>query len=102
MGMLFFILAEIGYRGAQVFYDSLLVDVSTPETIGKVSGNGWAMGMLGGIGCLLLVLIPIQLIGGTLMVRLSFIITAIYFARQRHPAFLASETDQRTRKASNR
>src|SRR5512136_721910 len=27
MGMIFFILAEIGYRGAQVFYDSLLPDV---------------------------------------------------------------------------
>lgn len=88
MGMTFFILAEIGYRGAQVFYDALLVDVSTPETIGKVSGKGWAMGMLGGIGCLLLVLIPIQLIGGTLMVRLSFVITAIYFAASSIPLFL--------------
>ena len=39
IGMVFFILAEIGYRGAQVFYDALLVDVSTPETIGYISGN---------------------------------------------------------------
>lgn len=88
MGMIFFIMAEIGYRGAQVFYDALLVDVSTPETIGNVSGKGWAMGMLGGIGCLILVLIPIQLVGGTLMVRLSFIITAIFFAVSAIPLFL--------------
>lgn len=88
MGMIFFILAEIGYRASQVFYDSLLVDVSTPDTIGKVSGNGWAMGMLGGIICLVIVLIPIQLIGGTLMVRLSFIITAVFFAVSSIPVFL--------------
>ncbi len=88
MGMIFFILAEIGYRGAQVFYDALLVDVSTPQTIGKISGKGWAMGMLGGIGCLILVLIPIQLIGGALMVRLSFVITAVYFAVSAIPLFL--------------
>jgi MFS transporter, UMF1 family len=88
MGMVFFILAEIGYRASQVFYDALLVDVSTPDTIGKVSGNGWAMGMLGGIVCLILVLIPIQLIGGTLMVRISFLITALFFAISSIPMFL--------------
>jgi MFS transporter, UMF1 family len=87
MGMIFFILAEIGYRASQVFYDSLLVDVSTPETIGSVSGKGWAMGMLGGIACLILVLIPIQLIGGTLMVRLAFLITAVFFAVAAIPMF---------------
>jgi MFS transporter, UMF1 family len=88
MGMVFFILAEIGYRASQVFYDALLVDVSTPETIGKISGNGWAMGMLGGIVCLVIVLIPIQLIGGTLMVRISFLITALFFALSSIPMFL--------------
>jgi UMF1 family MFS transporter len=87
-GMLFFILAEIGYRGAQVFYDSLLVDVSTPETIGSVSGKGWALGMLGGIACLVLVLIPIQLIGGPLMARVAFLITAVFFAVSSIPIFL--------------
>ena len=88
MGMIFFILAEIGYRASQVFYDALLVDVSTPETINKVSGNGWAMGMLGGILALVIVLIPIQLIGGSLMVRISFLITALFFAVSAIPMFL--------------
>lgn len=88
LGMVFFILAEIGYRASQVFYDSLLVDVSTPETIGKVSGNGWAMGMLGGILCLVVVLVPIQVIGGNLMIRLAFLITATFFLISSIPVFL--------------
>ena len=60
MGMTFFILAEIGYRGAQVFYDALLVDVATPETIGDVSGKGWAIGSIGGVVCLGIVLAMIK------------------------------------------
>ncbi|MGQ9833924.1 MAG: MFS transporter [Candidatus Villigracilaceae bacterium] len=88
MAMAFFILAETGYRAAQVFYDALLVDVSTPETIGKVSGNGWAMGMLGGILCLVIVLLPIQLVGGALMVRLAFLITAFFFLISSIPIFV--------------
>ena len=88
LAMLFFILAEMGYRAAQVFYDALLVDVSTPETIGKISGNGWAMGMLGGIACLVLVLIPIQVIKGELMVRLAFLITAAFYLVSAIPIFL--------------
>ncbi len=88
MAMVFFILAEIGYRASQVFYDSLLVDISTPETIGKISGKGWAMGMLGGIVCLVIVLVPIQMVGGALMVRLAFLITALFFAISAIPTFL--------------
>jgi len=89
IGILFFILAEIGYRAAQVFYDALLVDVSTPETIGMVSGKGWAVGMLGGIACLVLVLIPIQLFpGNTLMVRIAFLITAVFYAVSSIPLML--------------
>ncbi len=89
-GMLFFILAEIGYRAAQVFYDALLTDVSTPESIGSISGKGWAVGMLGGILALVLVLLPIQLIGNH-MIPYSFIITAIFFALSSIPTFLFVE-----------
>ncbi|HBG60074.1 MAG TPA: hypothetical protein DDW97_04775 [Anaerolineaceae bacterium] len=86
-GMLFFILAEIGYRGAQVFYDALLVDVSTPETIGNISGKGWAVGMLGGVACLIVVLVPLQLIGNS-FIPYAFLITALFFLLSSIPAFL--------------
>ncbi len=86
MGMVFFILAEIGYRGAQVFYDALLVDVSTPETIGYISGKGWAFGMLGGIATLLIAVVPMQLIGNE-FIPYTFLLTAFIFALSSLPTF---------------
>jgi UMF1 family MFS transporter len=89
LGMLLFILAEIGYRSGQVFYNSLLVDVADPDELGRVSGNGWALGSLGGIICLGIVLALIQFNpGNTLIVRLSLIITAVYFLIFALPAIL--------------
>jgi len=87
IGMLFFILAEIGYRGGQVFYDALLTDVSTAETIGTISGKGWAFGMVGGILALVIAIIPIQFIGDH-MIPVSFLIAAIFFLISSVPSFL--------------
>ncbi|MGC9357122.1 MAG: MFS transporter [Anaerolineae bacterium] len=87
IGMLFFILAEIGYRSAQVFYNSLLTEIAEPEEIGRVSGIGWAIGSAGGILALLLILPLIVMIEGTLIVRISLIITAVYFAIFSIPIF---------------
>ena len=86
MGMVFFILADIGYRGAQVFYDALLVDVSTPETIGYISGKGWAIGMLGGIATLLIAVVPMQIIGND-FIPYTFLLTALVFALSSLPTF---------------
>jgi UMF1 family MFS transporter len=86
-GMVFFILAEIGYRAAQVFYDALLTSVSTPENIGTVSGKGWAIGMLGGIAALLVVLVPIQLVGNS-VIPYAFLITAVFYLASSIPMFL--------------
>jgi UMF1 family MFS transporter len=87
-GMLLFIFAEIGYRGGQVFYNALLPEVAEREETGRVSGNGWAIGLMGGIVCLLLVLALVSLIEGTWIVRLSLVITALYFAVFAAPLFL--------------
>lgn len=87
-GMLFFILAEIGYRGAQVFYNSLLPEIADPDDIGRVSGLGWALGSAGGVICLLLILPLIIVFGGTFIVRLAFVITAAYFALASIPIFV--------------
>lgn len=87
-GMLFFILAEIGYRAAQVFYNALLPEIATPEEMPKISGYGWAIGSFGGIVCLLIVLAMITLVGGNFVTRLSFLVTAVFYLLSVLPTFL--------------
>lgn len=88
LGMGLFILAEIGYRAAQVFYNGLLPEIARPEDLGRVSGYGWAIGTAGGVICLLLILPLVVVVGGTFVVRLSLVITAIFFAIFAAPLFL--------------
>ena len=49
---------------AGVNYNALLVSISTPKTVGKVSGLGWGFGYLGGI--LALALVVGLILGGVL------------------------------------
>ncbi|MFZ5922405.1 MAG: MFS transporter [Chloroflexota bacterium] len=89
-GMLFYILAEIGYRAGQVFYNGLLPEIAAPDEMGRVSSTGWAVGSMGGIVCLLIVLPIILLFGenSDVPVRLSMVITAAFFGLLTIPAFL--------------
>ena len=54
-GMALFIIATGAFESSLIFYNSFLPDVSTPRTVGKVSGWGWGLGYLGGLLCLFLV-----------------------------------------------
>ncbi|MBI4674028.1 MAG: MFS transporter [Chloroflexi bacterium] len=91
LGMAFFILAEIGYRSAQVFYDALLPEIAAPTEMGRIAGLGWAIGSAGGIVILLLVLPMILLTTNSpnadLFIRLSLVVTAIFFAVSALPLF---------------
>jgi len=80
LGMVLFILAEVGYRSGQVFYNAFLPEIAAPDEMGRVSGNGWAVGSAGGVLCLLLVLAAVMAIGGSWVVRGSLVFTALYFA----------------------
>jgi len=91
LGMALFILAEIGYRSGQVFYNSFLPEIATEGEMGRVSGNGWAIGSAGGVLCLLIVLAAVKLVGGALIVRLSLVFTAFYFAAFAIPLFRTVE-----------
>ncbi len=53
--LILFAIANFCYEGALTFYNALLPDVSTPSTIGKVSGWGVALGYVGAIAGLLLI-----------------------------------------------
>ncbi|MCK4271831.1 MFS transporter, partial [bacterium] len=54
--VLFFVIANYAYQGALVFYNALLPQVSTPQTMGKISGYGVALGYVGAIVGLILVM----------------------------------------------
>jgi MFS transporter, UMF1 family len=54
-GLVLLALGSVVAELAQVSYNAMLAQVSTPATIGRVSGFGWAMGYLGGIVLLLVV-----------------------------------------------
>ncbi len=49
-----FIVADFGFAGANIFYESLLPHISRPGDMDRVSARGYAMGYLGG-GILLVV-----------------------------------------------
>ena len=55
VALILFAIANFCYEGALTFYNALLPDVSTPSTIGKVSGWGVALGYVGAIAGLLLI-----------------------------------------------
>ncbi len=49
--------STVFYEIANVNYNAMLLQVSTPRNMGRVSGFGWGMGYLGGIVVLLIALV---------------------------------------------
>jgi UMF1 family MFS transporter len=54
--LFFFVLANYCYQGGLVFYNALLPQISTPGTMGKISGYGVALGYMGAIVGMVLVM----------------------------------------------
>jgi len=74
----------IGFAGGNVFYDSLLVDVTTRRRMDWISGAGYAWGYLGGAIPFVLCLVLIWW-GGRIglsleMTRGAFLLTAVWWA----------------------
>jgi len=90
-GLLFFIIANISYNSALIFYDAYLLDLTTTDRIGRLSGYGWAIGYIGGFLSLLVVFPLLQ--GGFASeslhaYRLSFVVTALFFLLFSLPIFI--------------
>lgn len=88
LGLFLVAAGNVFFEFASVNYNAMLSQVSTPSTIGKVSGFGWGMGYLGGIVLLLIVYFgfiqpDVGLFGVTsedgLAVRVSMLIAAAWF-----------------------
>jgi UMF1 family MFS transporter len=54
-------IASVFQEIANVSYNAMLVQVSTKQTVGKVSGLGWGLGYIGGILALVIVVVLTQL-----------------------------------------
>jgi MFS transporter, UMF1 family len=89
LGLALLAIGTVVYEFAAVNYNAMLAQVSTPRSIGKVSGFGWGMGYIGGIALLLIVYFgfihpDVGLFGVTdangLSVRVSMLIAAAWFA----------------------
>ena len=92
IGLLLLAFGSITFEFAEVSYFAMLRQVSTPATVGRVSGFGWGMGYFGGIFLLLAAflgfisgdgnergMLGISTDGG-LNVRMVCLIAAVWFA----------------------
>ncbi|MCY3964123.1 MAG: MFS transporter [Acidobacteria bacterium] len=52
-----FVIANVGFEVGMVFYNSFLPQLSTPRTIGRISGYAWGLGYAGGLVCLVVALL---------------------------------------------
>jgi UMF1 family MFS transporter len=98
LGLFLIAAGTVFFEFAAVNYNAMLSQVSTPRTIGKISGFGWSMGYFGGIVLLLVLYFgfihpDVGLFGVTdkngLSVRVSMVIAAAWFALSAIPVLLA-------------
>src|SRR3546814_3395668 len=55
LGLFLLAAGNVFFEFASVNYNAMLNEISTPRTVGRVSGLGWGLGYIGGIVLLLLV-----------------------------------------------
>ncbi|RNE49854.1 MFS transporter [Corynebacterium alimapuense] len=100
VGIAIMAVASVTFQFAEVNYFAQLRQISTPETVGRVSGFGWSMGYFGGIVLLLLCFLgfvsgegdTLGLLGlpaeGGLNIRLVAVFAAVWFGAFALPLLL--------------
>jgi len=96
-GMIFFIIANFAFNSGNVFYNALLPDVAPREEIGKISGWGWAIGYIGGLIALLLMLPLVH----NNWIRFVFPTVAAFFGIFAIPTFILLKEVKKPSKRTN-
>ncbi|MFQ5537785.1 MAG: MFS transporter [Gemmatimonadota bacterium] len=91
VGLILYVIANVGFEGALVFYNAYLPDIVPPEKQGWVSGLGFGVGYLGSVVGLLmaLALVPEHMHG-------VWFATAGFFAVFSIPTFIFLPRDEPT------
>lgn len=82
--LIIFILSVIGYSGANIFYDSFLVDTTTKDRMDDVSSHGFAWGYIGGVLLFIMAFAVISMapklgLSTEVATKISFGMTAIWW-----------------------
>ena len=56
LALTIFVVANVAFEMANVFYNAYLPELAPPEKIGRISGYGWGLGYVGGLLCLVVAL----------------------------------------------
>ena len=98
LGMVLFVLANIGFEAGLVFYDAFLPDITEKKNFGRVSGYGYAMGYVGACAVLLIVMFLLPSASSPqyyFYIRLSFVVAALFFLIFSLPIFFFLEEPKR-------
>jgi len=82
MAAALFVIANLGFEGANVFYNAFLPEISTRQNIGRISGYGWSLGYLGGLAALGIALAMVRggfPAGEHLAVRSTSLLVSVWF-----------------------
>lgn len=87
-GFVLFVIANVGFESALVFYNSFLPDIAPPERQGRVSGLGFGVGYAGSAIGLVLAIPLVETI------QLVWVMVAVFFFVFSIPAFLYLPKDE--------
>jgi MFS transporter, UMF1 family len=60
VGLVFFVIATVGYAGSLVFYNAYLPEIATSDQFDKVSARGFSMGYIGSVLLLVVNILMLQ------------------------------------------
>ncbi len=86
LGIILYIIANVGFTGGGIFIDSFLPGISNEKNVGRISGTKWALGYASGLVALALCL-PLVRAGGP-GVRWVPVLVAASYAVRVMPTFL--------------
>jgi len=94
LGLVLYIIANVGFAGGGIFIDSFLPGISNPSNAGRLSGLKWALGYASGLIALVLCLplarniVENPTAEQLSMARLVPVVIAVYYAIAVIPTFL--------------